>query len=367
MNTQKMMSIASKDSEVRDSDGRGTIKIIDRPTFILKTREGESRAVSPSQRNNGGTKKEVDSSINVPSKIHQDSTRIVLLPPTCIEMTNCVKFMDENMQLGENPLEFLYDQQDFLIVGCLGPQGVGKSTIMSLLTSGYASDDIFPVQDMSHHESGSNCTSGIDFFVTKNRVIYLDTQPILSGSTIDYSTTTTCYDQKQKPAADFASMETNLELQSLQFAAFLFSVCHVVLFVQDWFVDPNLVRFLQTAEMLKPSSTSNMDQDYVEYYPHIVFLHNKAELQDFTPNAVERIKEFYSKVFSSSRLQTHSGLDTSDYSTEAGLNLFFVPRIASEEPTMRQNEKKLIEKLKTKIHGVSRNPMTPSTLTEKNW
>lgn len=91
---------------------------------------------------------------------------------------------------------------------------------------------------MSHHESGSNCTSGIDFFVTKNRVIYLDTQPILSGSTIDYST---CYDQK-KPAADFASMETNLELQSLQFAAFLFSVCHVVIFVQDWFVDPNLVR-----------------------------------------------------------------------------------------------------------------------------
>lgn len=56
-NTQKMMSITSKDSEVRDSDGRGTIKIIDRPTFILKTREGESRAVSPSQRNNhGGTK-----------------------------------------------------------------------------------------------------------------------------------------------------------------------------------------------------------------------------------------------------------------------------------------------------------------------
>lgn len=361
-NAQKMMSITSKDSEARDSDGRGTIKIIDRPTFILKTREGESRAVSPSQRNNhGGTKKEVDSSINVPSKIHQDSTRIAL--PTCIEMTSCVKFMDDNMQLGENPLEFLYDQQDFLIVGCLGPQGVGKSTIMSLLTSGYASDDIFPAQDMSHHESGSNCTSGIDFFVTKNRVIYLDTQPILSGSTIDYST---CYDQK-KPAADFASMETNLELQSLQFAAFLFSVCHVVIFVQDWFVDPNLVRFLQTAEMLKPSSTSNMDQDYVEYYPHIVFLHNKAELQDFTPNAVERIKEFYTRVFSSSRLQTHSGLDMSDYSTEAGLNLFFVPRIVSEEPTMRQNEKKLIEKLKTKIHGVNRNPMTPSTLTEKNW
>ena len=44
--------------------------------------------------------------------------------------------------------------------------------------------------------------------------------------------------------------------------------------------------------MLKPSSTSNMDQDYVEYYPHIVFLHNKAELQDFTPRSMEKVKVY---------------------------------------------------------------------------
>ncbi|XP_034190373.1 nonsense-mediated mRNA decay factor SMG9 [Osmia lignaria lignaria] len=354
-----MMSITPKDSEVKEVDGRGTIKVIDRPTFILKTREGENRAVSPSQRN-GSNKKETDTSTNVPSKV-QDSVRTIL--PMCLEMTTCVKFMDENMQLCENPLEFLYDQQDFLVVGCLGAQGVGKSTIMSLLTSSYV-PDVFPVQDISHHESGANCTSGIDFFVTKNRVIYLDTQPILSGSRIDYSAS---YDQK-KSTTDFVNTETNLELQSLQFAAFLFSVCHVIIFVQDWFIDPNLVRFLQTAEMLKPSSTSNMDQDYVEYYPHIVFLHNKAELEDFTPNTIEKVKEFYSKVFSSSRLQINSGLDMSNHSMEAGLNLFFIPRITNyEEPTMHYNEKKLIEKLKTKIHGVNRNPMTPSTLTEKNW
>ncbi|XP_043786149.1 protein SMG9 isoform X2 [Apis laboriosa] len=322
MNIQKMIPINSKDSDVKDSDSRGTIKVIDRPTFILKTREGENRAVSPNQRN-GGNKKEGDASSNVSSKI----------------------------------------QDHFLVVGCLGAQGVGKSTIMSLLTCNIATG-IFPIQDTSHHESGANCTIGIDFFVTKNRVIYLDTQPILSGSTIDYSTS---YDQK-KPTTDFINIETNLELQSSQFAAFLFSVCHVIIFVQDWFVDPNLVRFLQTAEMLKPSSTSNMDQDYVEYYPHIVFLHNKAELQDFTPHNIEKVKEFYTKLFSSSRLQIHSGLDMSNHSMEAGLNLFFIPRITNEEEfTMRQNGKKLIEKLKTKIHGVNRNSMTPSTLTEKNW
>lgn len=57
---------------------------------------------------------------------------------TCPEMSTCIKFMDENMQLCENPLDYLCDQQDFLVVGCLGAQGVGKSTIMSLLTSHYS-------------------------------------------------------------------------------------------------------------------------------------------------------------------------------------------------------------------------------------
>lgn len=56
----------------------------------------------------------------------------------CPEMNMCIKFMDENMQLCENSIDFLYDQQDFLVVGCLGLQGVGKSTIMSLLTTRYS-------------------------------------------------------------------------------------------------------------------------------------------------------------------------------------------------------------------------------------
>ena len=30
-------------------------------------------------------------------------------------------------------LQYLMDQSDFLVVGCLGRQGVGKSTVMSLL------------------------------------------------------------------------------------------------------------------------------------------------------------------------------------------------------------------------------------------
>lgn len=58
--------------------------------------------------------------------------------------------------------------------------------------------------------------------------------------------------------------------------------------------------------MLKPASTTNMDQDYVEYYPHIIFLHNKAELQDFIPSTLEMMKVqfyfFFLKLLSSESL-----------------------------------------------------------------
>lgn len=92
---------------------------------------------------------------------------------------------------------------------------------------------MFAVQKSSHHKNGINCTSGIDFYVTKNRVIYLDTQPILSSSIMTSTNTT---------LEHYVNSEYNLEIQSLQFTAFLYSVCHVIIFVQDWFVDPNLIR-----------------------------------------------------------------------------------------------------------------------------
>lgn len=111
-----------------------------------------------------------------------------------------------------------------------------------------------------------------------------------------------------------------------------------------------------------------MDQDYVEYYPHVVFLHNKAGLQDFTPAFIEKVKEFYNKAFSGSRLQTHSGIDMNHCSVENGFNLFLIPSKSNENNiTFHEGEKSLINKLRTKIYGVSKGSMTPSALTEKHW
>lgn len=44
-------------------------------------------------------------------------------------------------------------------------------------------------------------------------------------------------------AGEIISTENSSEIQSLQLAAFLLTVCHVVIVVQDWFFDPNVIRY----------------------------------------------------------------------------------------------------------------------------
>ena len=70
------------------------------------------------------------------------------------------------------------------------------------------------------------------------------------------------------------------------------SVCHVVVLVQDHFVDPNLMEIVSTAEMLRPSSLALNRPDgtgqVVEYFPEFVVVHNKAGLVFVRPNFLYR-------------------------------------------------------------------------------
>ncbi|KAJ7310879.1 smg-9, nonsense mediated mRNA decay factor, partial [Desmophyllum pertusum] len=86
----------------------------------------------------------------------------------------------------------LLDQTDFLVVGVIGPQGVGKSTVLSVLGgAGPSLDSRFVTHQAAaslwfpYHEDGTNQTAGIDMSVTQERVILLDTQPLLSAALLD--------------------------------------------------------------------------------------------------------------------------------------------------------------------------------------
>ncbi len=140
-----------------------------------------------------------------------------------------------------------------------------------------------------------HCTNGINAWVSPGqRVLYLDCQPLSSPSVLDRAAR-----QEKRYPPEFSTSEATADVHSLQHAGFLLNVCHVVLLVQDWPADPNVVRALLAAEMLKPSSPcvessggSGEDDSggvVVEHLPDLVVVHNKARLEDFEPERIARL------------------------------------------------------------------------------
>ena len=226
-------------------------------------------------------------------------------------MSSSVKLMDENLQWQDGLLDYLVEQPDFLVVGVLGKKGCGKSTIMSLL-AGSKFDDIQlfkpagrETRELAQHKTNGNKSpntfekskneikifqiKGVQAFVTAERTILLDVQPLLSSSVLDKNINA----DKKHLGNDFKYYENYIEMQSIELACFILSVCNVVLIAEDWFVDPNLFRLLQTAEMLMPnmsanSTTSNTNggvqqqQQQEEFHmenglPHFVYVLNKSD------------------------------------------------------------------------------------------
>lgn len=324
-----------------------------------------------------------------------------LLPPQ--KMKHSIKLVDEYMNWCDSAIEFLLDQTDVLVVGILGFQGTGKSTMMSLLSANSPDDDqrsyVFRMQSQEVRERAGNQTSGIDFFISQERIIFLDTQPILSPAILDHLINN---DRKLPP--EYNLPHTYVEMQSLQIAAFLFTVCHLVIVVQDWFTDFNLYRFLQTAEMLKPStpspshesSGSSGGDEGIEYYPHIVFLQNKAGREDFCARTLKQMNLVVDKLMLHSHLRykgTVSMLDCNIFPglpydfLESEVNLFLIPTMENDtdETISRAGSggnpaspllpgykghpsfHTVISKLRSQIMSMSRPQLSHTILTEKNW
>ncbi|XP_010621555.1 protein SMG9 isoform X3 [Fukomys damarensis] len=349
-----------------------------------------------------------------------------LLPPE--RMKHSIKLVDDQMNWCDSAIEYLLDQTDVLVVGVLGLQGTGKSMVMSLLSANTPEEDqrayVFRAQSAEMKERGGNQTSGIDFFITQERIVFLDTQPILSPSILDhlinndrklppeYNLPHTYVEMQPSPAIQNPSLDRETlnsapacPPQSLQIAAFLFTVCHVVIVVQDWFTDLSLYRFLQTAEMVKPStpspshesSSSSGSDEGTEYYPHLVFLQNKARREDFCPRKLRQMHLMIDQLMAHSHLRYKGTLSMLQCNVFPGLppdfldsevNLFLVPFMDSDSesenspragpgssplfsllPGYRGHPsfQSLVSKLRSQVMSMARPQLSHTILTEKNW
>jgi protein SMG9 len=144
------------------------------------------------------------------------------------------KLLNANLELSTEELQrHLADQSDFTVIGVLGCQGAGKSTVMSLLAGadwrsderepGRLRDPPFAPQTLETLLQGSHQTVGVDVTVTQERLILLDTQPLLSPSVLVELL------RKESLPQEAHSAENLAELHSLRMAMLLLSVCHMVL------------------------------------------------------------------------------------------------------------------------------------------
>jgi len=276
-----------------------------------------------------------------------------------------VKLIDENHSFCEGISEYLTDNQDFLVVGVLGLQNTGKSTILNILAKNSVEDEeMFRVQSFEHQMLAEHCTNGIDVYVNSRRHIFLDCQPLLSASVLDR-----CVQLEKKTSPEFSSSENTVEIQSLQLIGFMLSMCHVVILVQDWFLDFGLMRLIQTAETLKPvtPTTSSQDNQVIEYFASIVLVHNKCEVADFEDDTLDEIKESYNLVWSKSRLK---------WKVEGGdeANLVLLPDHEGERADTlsyrlrpRYDVEKAGRQLRYKVLNMPRRNLTQTRLSEKGW
>ncbi|CAH8603728.1 unnamed protein product [Dicrocoelium dendriticum] len=193
-------------------------------------------------------------------------------------MREPVKLVDDQLHFTDlaGIQDLFVENTGFLVVGAVGMQGSGKSSLLNVManylpseTSGF--DKPFAVQSIHNFLTNSPRTGGIDLYITQDRVILLDTQPLLSFAMTNYHAQSNCsatsgMDVTQLTADDHSSgyssvgpgnwsLDVWAEISSLQLVSFLLNVCHVVLVVSDSLSTTSirLLRLIDRAASLKPT------------------------------------------------------------------------------------------------------------------
>lgn len=214
-------------------------------------------------------------------------------------MNGSCKLLDEHLHFADTLDHYLSDtNENYTVIGVLGKTGVGKSTIMSLL--GGRESSVFRAAG-AESEAAKHKTSGIDCYVTAERTILLDVQPLLSASVLDKNISQS---EQSKKALDLKYHENNVHMQSIELACFCLSVCNVVILVEDWFFDPNLIALVHTAEMLLPNM-AECDQAY-QHRTHLIYCLNKCG--PIAPLDLKMMKSVYANFMKDSKLQVKGSL-----------------------------------------------------------
>ncbi|WRX07703.1 hypothetical protein QQP08_000190 [Theobroma cacao] len=152
-------------------------------------------------------------------------------------------------------LPFLTENTDFMVIGIIGPPGVGKSMIMNEL---YGFDGISPgmlppfaIQSEDTRAMARHCTVGIEPRISAERLILLDTQSVFSPSVLSEMMRPDGSSTVSVLSGESLSAELAHEIMNIQLGVLLASICHILLVVSEGVHDNNMWHLMLTVDLLK--------------------------------------------------------------------------------------------------------------------
>lgn len=175
-------------------------------------------------------------------------------------ITESVNLLSVNNVLNIYAFNYLQDtNNDFFVIGAVGTQYAGKSTVLNLLaTNGKDSIEqalrrgVFPTNDIFARKILKEFDEEIRMFITTDRIILMDSAPIMSS----------------RGRKDFIIGE----LDDLRRIILLLNTCHVLIVMLEDNLNVNFIRLLLCAEMMIQKEQKNTQ--YLN--PNIVFVKNKC-------------------------------------------------------------------------------------------
>ncbi|KAI8125387.1 Protein SMG9 [Lucilia cuprina] len=332
---------------------------------IIFQKANISPASSPNTtRETSAGSNEITQTSNIVEPVYQ-MTR----PATVISSTGSINGGAKKLLMKSNT--------DFLVIGVVGTQGVGKSTILNLLANEQIDynyyekvfveeDSIFPTKLKLNKCSARSRTESTHMFITSDRMILLDTPPVLSNA--------------------YKKDMTNNELEDLGSIICLMSVCHLLLVVQDDYFNLSFLNLLRFGELMKPSQ--DVKPFLHDYFPNILFVKNKAKRLDFTPAAQAIQEQMYKAFFKDSQLRIYKGQITENHimqqqllqmqnrkknrtsEGETKINSFLMPEVKNPSATTYHDSlEEVIKQFRSLVFMTPRNPMYSGAteLTEEMW
>ena len=231
------------------------------------------------------------------------------------------------------------EEGKFSVVGVLGLQGSGKSLIMSLLGGKgvekrkegeseekrkVEEEEMFDCESKENKWRGEHKTEGIQLSLNlPQKLILLDSQPLLSLSLYLSQINKEEKREERKEKQTLSSIHTQVKssnreisnhsngetpnrnplsappfsidvegeslLSSLKMASFLFSVCHIVILVQEQSTQLSFLKFIKTLQIFHflhfpplppsppPSPSPSSLSSFLGIHPKLVSVHNKVK------------------------------------------------------------------------------------------